>query len=213
MGVDKARVAWDGLPLALVVRRVLLGVCGRVALVRRAPLDALPWIEADGSAVEVITEPGDREPHPLWGIETALTAARTRLVVVAPCDVPWITATSVARLLARAPSVATDGERIHPLVAVLEARLAASAHELAGAGRPAHDLVAGLEQVRIDARELRNVNDADAVPRPGPVARLLSRVPWQTEEERRRIADGEIARLAARGMIDPHAGRTGYSKP
>jgi len=209
MGVDKARVAWNGLPLALVVRRNLLAVCGRVALVRREPPDELPWIEEDGTEVEVISERGDREPHPLWGIETALTAARTELVLVAPCDVPFLTPASLARLAAAGPSVAVGGGRLHSLIAALDKGKAATARELAEQGFPAVDLISGLPRTKIRPRELRNVNGPDAVPRPGPVERLLERVPWTTEEERRRIADGEIARLAARGMIDPHARPTG----
>ena len=35
MGADKARVAWEGRPLALVVADCLRAVCSRVALVRR----------------------------------------------------------------------------------------------------------------------------------------------------------------------------------
>lgn len=209
MGVDKARVAWNGLPLALVVRRNLLAVCGRVALVRREPLDDLPWIEEDGSAIEVIVERGDREPHPLWGIETALLAARTPLVLVAPCDVPFLTAASLARLAAAGPAVALGGGRLHSLIAALDKDEAKTARELAERGFPAVDLISGLPRVKIRPRELRNVNEPDAVPRPGPVARLLERVPWATVPEQERIIQGEIGRLAARGMIDPHAARTG----
>jgi molybdopterin-guanine dinucleotide biosynthesis protein A len=145
----------------------------------------------------------------LWGVECALAAARTPLVLVAPCDVPWLTSRALARLAAAGPSVALGGGRLHSLIAALDKREAATARELAERGHPAMDLVSGLPRVKIRTRELRNVNAPDAVPRPGPVERLLARVPATTDEERRRIAEGEIARLAARGMIDPHAGGTG----
>jgi molybdopterin-guanine dinucleotide biosynthesis protein A len=209
MGVDKARVAWNGMPLALVVRRNMLAVCGRVALVRREPFDDLPWIDEDGAEVEVIAERGDREPHPLWGVETALSAARTDLVLIAPCDVPYLTSKSFARLAAAGPCVAVGGRRLHSLVAALDRREAKTARELAERWHPAVDLISGLPRVKIRPRELRNVNEPGAVPGPGPVAALLSRVSWATDDERRRIAEGEIARLAAWGMIDPHAPRTG----
>jgi molybdopterin-guanine dinucleotide biosynthesis protein A len=204
MGADKARVAWNGQPLALVVADHLRSVCTRVALVRRGAPDGLPWPGPDGRDVEVVSEPEDGVPHPLWGVAAALAAARTPLVLLAPCDVPWLTRSSLERLVEAAPSVAVAGGRLHPLVAVVGASSAERAHAFAREGRSARDFAAELTPVEIPTEELRNVNDPTAVPRPGPVERLLARVPWTTPAERARLVAGEIARLAAHGMVDPH---------
>lgn len=201
MGFDKARAWWDGVPLALAVARSLEAVCDRVVLVRRVD-DGLPWRFPDGRDAEVAWEPAGGEHHPLWGVVTALEAARTPIVLVAPCDVPGITASSWSALLAAAPSVAWDAERPHPLVAALPRELAARARELATAGAPAHALVRDLRAVRLPEAELADHDDPASLGE-GPIRRLLAQVPVTDPESRRRIAEGERERLLARGIVDP----------
>ena len=151
MGRDKARVRVDGVPMAVRVARVLGTVCDRVALVRHEPDD---WGE-----LEVVGDPPEAtDRHPLWGVVAALRAARTPMVVIASCDVPDLTEQAVRALLLQVPSVAFDGTRVHPLVAVVPASWADRAAAHAAGGQSAHDFVAGCRRVTLPAEVLRNVN-------------------------------------------------------
>ena len=201
MGFDKARAWWDGVPLAIAVARSLEAVCDRVVLVRRVD-DGLPWRHPDGRDVEIAREPASGEHHPLWGVVTALEAARTPFVLVAPCDVPGISPASWTALLARAPSVACDAERPHPLVAALPRELAGRARALAAAGAPAHALTRDLVQVQLPEAELVDHDDPASLGE-GPIRRLLARSPVTDPAARRRIAEGERQRLLCQGIIDP----------
>jgi molybdopterin-guanine dinucleotide biosynthesis protein A len=211
MGFDKARAPWKGaepspakwtvVPLALAAAASLEPVCGRVALVRRAD-DGLPWPLPDGRQAEVVWERVEAEEHPLWGVATALRAAQTDPVAILACDVPGVTAASWQALVAAAPAVAWDGERVHPLVAVVPRSLAARAEELARAGAPAHRLCEGLARVRLPPEELQDHDDPASLGE-GTVARLLRSVPVTDPAKRDRIAEGERGRLAQRGILDP----------
>lgn len=223
MGFDKARAPFpipgDGgslAPMAVVVAMALGRLGGRVALVRRVD-DGLPWpLPVGDGALEVVYE-GDRgEPHPLIGVATALAAARTPLVAIAPCDVPALPTAAWRALLAAAPAVAASAgapgaERVHPLVAIVPASWAERARALASAGAPANALTAGLPTVRFPEDWLADHNTRAALGGAvgeGPVARLLASIPVDPADgaARARIAAGERARLAARGMLDPGEG-------
>ncbi|MCB9685874.1 MAG: NTP transferase domain-containing protein [Alphaproteobacteria bacterium] len=201
MGVDKARAPFGGRPLAVAAAEGLREVCGRAALVRRAD-DGLPWRWADGGAIEVVLEPEAPDRHPLWGVAQALRSARTPLVAIVPCDVPGVSRESWARLVADAPSVASDGGRIHPLVAVLPRAWAERAAGLAAAGAGARDLVSGCQEVALPVGELVDRNRPEDLG-PGPIAHLRSRLPHLPAEVVARILDGERERLRARGILDP----------
>lgn len=152
MGRDKARVVVDGRPMALRVADALGAVCGRVALVRREP-DVWP--------IEVVSGVEGPGRHALWGVAVALEAAATELVVIAPCDLPWLTGEALALLVEAAPCVAWDGERVHPLLAVLPASFAPTVRQIAAAGGSARELAGGFRQILLPAGVLRNVNRPD----------------------------------------------------
>ncbi|MEQ1565764.1 MAG: NTP transferase domain-containing protein [Myxococcota bacterium] len=193
MGSDKARAPYRGRPLGVAAAESLRQVCGRVD-------DGLPWPLPDGSALEVVLEPDDEEPHPLWGVVSALDAARTERVAIVPCDVPGVTAWDV--LLARAPSVAWDGERLHPLVAVVTRAERARAAALARAGAPARVWVEGFTRVELSPESLTDHDDPASLGI-GPIARLTATIPVHEPHRLERIVEGERARLAALGMVDP----------
>lgn len=197
MGVDKARAAFRGWPLAVATVLALRRVCGRVALVRRGTPDGLPWVLPDGLPIEVVVEPDVGEVHPLAGVATALRATRTAHALIAPCDVPDLDEEALRALVAAAPAVATDG-RVHPLVAVLPAAWAARAEALALAGASAHALVEGLPTVAFPGLRDRNrPEDLDT----DPVGGLLAGLPWLDGAARERVAAGEVGRLGARGAL------------
>lgn len=155
MGTDKARLLWQGEPMALVVARALQAVCDRVAIVRRIPDD---W------PLPVVLDPPHEGTHALFGVAAALGAARSELALVVACDVPQIRADSLRRLLEQAPAVAFDGERRHPLVAAYPSAWAERALSMARAGERAQDFAATCRAVAIEARELANVNHPTDLP-------------------------------------------------
>jgi molybdopterin-guanine dinucleotide biosynthesis protein A len=185
--------------MAVAVATALRPTCKRVVLVRRID-DGLPWSWPDGEPIEVLAEPDDAPVHPLRGIALALRAAHTELVAIAPCDVPRVSARTWSALVACAPSAAD------PLIAVLPAAWAGRAAALAEAGAPAWRLVEGVRRIEVPAEELRDVDDPRSLA-PGPIRRLLDRVPVVDPVARERIALGERTRLANRGMVDPAEGR------
>ena len=88
MGVDKARLAWQGVPMAVHMVETARHVCDRVRLVRRGGSDGMPWIDRHGRTLEVLREPEHETPHPLWGVGAALAAAEGPTALLVPCDVP-----------------------------------------------------------------------------------------------------------------------------
>ncbi|MCA9489541.1 MAG: molybdenum cofactor guanylyltransferase [Myxococcales bacterium] len=201
MGVDKARAPWRDRPLAVAVAEGLRAVCGRVALVRRGD-DGLPWAWMDGAPLEVLLEPEAPDRHPLWGVAHALRSASTPLVAVVPCDLPGLDAETWERLVAEAPAVASDGERIHPLVAVIPRSWADRAASLAADGAGARALVSACTEVVVPRGALVDRNRPEDLGR-GPIARLRSRLPRLPATVVARILDGERERLRARGILDP----------
>jgi hypothetical protein len=85
---------------------------------------------------------------------------------------------------------------------VLPAAWADRARTLAASGSSVHALVDGLPAVELPADELRDRNRPEDLG-PGPIATLLARLPWLSDRARDRVRFGEVARLAARGAIDP----------
>lgn len=202
MGFDKARAPWGELPLALAAARSLGAVCARVVVIRRVD-DGLPWVWEDGTPAEVVHEPAEGEPHPLWGVVTALERAHSDRVAILAADVPAVSGASWEVLVAAAPSVAVDEDgRVHPLVAVLPRSLAAEARSLAAAGSPAHRLTVGCARIVVPRDELADHDDPSSLP-VDPVTRLLARIPIRDAQLRARVAEGERERLRARGIVLP----------
>lgn len=192
--------------MAVHVAGVLRQAGLEVALVRRGGSDGLPWRWPEGGEIAVVREPVDGEVHPLWGVAAALADARGHgeaAALVVPCDVPGLTVEAVRALLeASAPAVA-EGARRHPLVAWLPTSLAERARALAGSGATSRALTADARGVPLPEAALRNVNrwvDAGVA---DPVQMLLDGLPWLDTASRERVAAGERARLAARGVIVP----------
>lgn len=207
MGFDKARACYRGQPLALAVLSTLEPLCGRRALIRRGPPDGLPWRWADGTAVEVLRErvvAGPAGPHPLWGVAAALEASQTPVALILPCDTPSVSADTLAELIARAPAVAEGPQRRHPLIGAFPRYWAARAASAAAQGGSVTAFAASAAPVPAAPVELSNLNDLLALGATGqPVAALLQGLSFLDAGARARVAQGERARLAARGMLDP----------
>lgn len=201
MGFDKARASVEGWPTAVRVAEVVRTVTDRVALVRRGLPDGHPWSWRDGTPIEVVREADDGERHPLWGVATALRAARSEWVVVAPCDVPTLPGALLQALAASAPATVRDPSGPHPLIAVLPSRDADRAAELARTGRSVRDFVAPYELVAWP-EVLPNLNRvADGIDRLEDLARSFA--PLVGEDLRTALEAEAARRLATRGAWIP----------
>jgi molybdopterin-guanine dinucleotide biosynthesis protein A len=158
MGRDKAFVEIDGRPLALRVADVL-GV-DRVLLVGR-PEQALERL-----GLPVVNDEPAGFHHPLLGVEAALQHAGEPALVV-PCDLGWLDRESVGRLLAAEPPVvASDGARLHPLLAVLTPGLLPTVRAILERQGSVHELARSCGSIVLPAAALRNVNAAEDMDAP-----------------------------------------------
>ncbi|WP_445004285.1 molybdenum cofactor guanylyltransferase MobA [Halomonas mongoliensis] len=122
-GVDKGLVAFRGRPLVAHVRDRLVGRVAELLInANRSQGDYAPLAD------RVIDDAEGGFQGPLMGIYSGLCAARTPWLVVAPCDTPSLPRELVPRLLAGRGdadiAVAWDGERLHPVVALIRTSLA-----------------------------------------------------------------------------------------
>ncbi|WP_299316691.1 molybdenum cofactor guanylyltransferase MobA [uncultured Halomonas sp.] len=122
-GVDKGLVAFRGRPLVAHVRDRLVGRVAELLInANRSQGDYAPLAD------RVIDDAEGGFQGPLMGIYSGLCAARTPWLVVAPCDTPSLPRALVPRLLAGRGdadiAVAWDGERLHPVVALIRTALA-----------------------------------------------------------------------------------------
>lgn len=80
-------------------------------------------------ACEVIRDQTSSFDGPLAGILSAMLHAKTELLVVMPCDSPWIKSQHLQKLLTTVTdkkvdiAVAFDGKRLHPVVLALKTSL------------------------------------------------------------------------------------------
>jgi molybdenum cofactor guanylyltransferase len=209
MGTDKARAPVVGRwPMALAVAAQLRTVCGRVVLVRRGPPDGLSWPTSVAGPVERIEEPEAQDRHPLYGVAASLRSARGSHALIVPCDVPWLSRRSLQRLVKAAGSrgaVASAGGVLHPVVCVLPVDRAAEALDAARDGMSVRRFVSEIEVVELPAEELADVDRWADQDGQAPTAALAARLAHLPKSVRAASVRGEIARLAARGVIDPVA--------
>ncbi|WP_290786277.1 molybdenum cofactor guanylyltransferase MobA [Halomonas sp.] len=122
-GVDKGLVAFHDRPLVAHVRERLAGQVAEV-LINANRSQARYASLAD----RVIEDAEGGFQGPLMGIYSGLRAAATPWLVVVPCDTPALPEDLVARLVAGLGdadiAVACDGERLHPVVALIRTALA-----------------------------------------------------------------------------------------
>ncbi|PMR68790.1 molybdenum cofactor guanylyltransferase MobA [Halomonas heilongjiangensis] len=122
-GRDKGLEPFAGRPLVAHVIERLEGRVAEVMINANRHLDAYRAL-----ADRVVIDAEDGFQGPLMGIYSGLRAATTPWLVVAPCDSPALPDDLVARLVAGIGgadiAVAHDGERLHPVVALLRTALA-----------------------------------------------------------------------------------------
>ncbi|MBB3331050.1 molybdopterin-guanine dinucleotide biosynthesis protein A [Halomonas campaniensis] len=122
-GRDKGLVTFAGRPLVAHVRQRLEGRVREVLINANRHLDDYRPL-----ADRVIVDAETGYQGPLMGIYSGLRAATTPWLLVVPCDTPALPADLVERLVAGLGdgdiAVADDGERLHPVVALIRTSLA-----------------------------------------------------------------------------------------
>ncbi|SNY98500.1 molybdenum cofactor guanylyltransferase MobA [Halomonas sp. hl-4] len=122
-GRDKGLEPFAGLPLVAHVAQRFNGRVAELLINANRNADAYRMF-----ADSVIADAEGGFKGPLMGIYSGLRAAKTPWLLVAPCDSPALPDDLVARMVAGIGEhdigVAFDGERLHPVVALLRTALA-----------------------------------------------------------------------------------------
>lgn len=127
-GRDKGLEPFAGLPLVAHAVKRLEGRVGELLINANRNADAYRFF-ADRVIADLVMDGADGGfKGPLMGIYSGLRAANTPWLLIVPCDSPALPDNLVARLVAGIGDhdigVAFDGERLHPVVALLRTSLA-----------------------------------------------------------------------------------------
>jgi len=162
-GRDKGLVPFRGRPL---VAWVIAAMTPQVAVL---VINANRNLDAYGAlGYPVIPDGLEGFQGPLAGFATAMAAVSTPWIVTAPCDGPFLAPDLVARLGAALIgegaeiAVASDGQRLQPVYALIPVRLAPSLHAFLAAGERKIDLWYARHRVAL----------ADLGDRPGSFANV-----------------------------------------
>ena len=127
-GRDKGLEPFAGLPLVGHVVKRLKGQVAELLINANRNADAYRFFADRVIADRVMDGAEGGFKGPLMGIYSGLRAANTPWLLVAPCDSPALPDDLVARMVAGIGdhdiAVAFDGERLHPVVALLRTSLA-----------------------------------------------------------------------------------------
>lgn len=122
-GRDKGLEPFAGLPLFAHAAKRLDGQVAELLINANRNMDAYRLF-----AARVIEDIQGGFQGPLMGIYSGLRAAKTPWLIVTPCDSPLLPNDLVARMIngigQHDIGVAFDGERLHPVVALLRTSLA-----------------------------------------------------------------------------------------
>jgi molybdopterin-guanine dinucleotide biosynthesis protein A len=122
-GRDKGLVSLNGAPLVSHAMRALSDHVAELLVSANRNLD-----DYQALGVRVVRDADADYPGPLAGLLAGLEAATTPWLVVVPCDAPLLPPSLVPRLvngIADADiAVAHDGERLHPVIALMRTTLA-----------------------------------------------------------------------------------------
>lgn len=152
-GEDKALARVEGRRLVDTVVDALAPL-ERVCVVRRPG-------QAPVAGHEVLVGEEGHDRHPLWGVAVALEHATTPRALVVPCDLVALEADHIHAFLAAAgdgEAVAWDGERLHPLLAILTRDRSVAVRTAAAEGQSVRAFMAALPRVLVATAALRNLN-------------------------------------------------------
>ncbi|KAA0013681.1 molybdenum cofactor guanylyltransferase [Billgrantia pellis] len=164
-GRDKGLECFAGRPLVDHVYARLVGQVAEVLISANRNLETYRTY-----ADRIVSDPESGFQGPLMGIYTGLRAATTPWLLVVPCDMPALPDNLLVRLAAGVGehdiAVVHDGERLHPVVALLRTNLANALRAALSSGeRKVGRWYAGHAWVPVDFSESReafaNLNTED----------------------------------------------------
>jgi molybdopterin-guanine dinucleotide biosynthesis protein A len=170
-GEDKGLLPFRGQPLVNHALAALGEVAGTRLINANRNLDAYAAL-----GFRVVPDASETFDGPLAGLLSAMRAAATPYVLTVPCDTPLLTGALLQRLIVRlvgtgaAMAVATDGERLHPVVMLAETGLAEDLQAYLDAGeRKVEHWIRRQRWVSVDfsdaAGALANINTPDDLAR------------------------------------------------
>jgi molybdopterin-guanine dinucleotide biosynthesis protein A len=135
-GLDKGRIAFRGVSLALRTVRLVAGIFEEVVLVTNSA-EGYPGLP------EGVLVTGDRFPGqgPLAGIQAGLTRSSRQAAFCVACDMPFLSAGLIRRLARRFRELGCDvllprvGEEVEPLHALYHRRLLGQMERLLADGQ------------------------------------------------------------------------------
>lgn len=134
-GIDKGLVDLRGRPMVMHVVDILRPQVGRLIINANRNTD-----QYEALGYEVISDVVGNYFGPLAGMASAMQASRTPYVLTVPCDSPLVGQDLAMRLYSALmdddadASVAHDGERMHPVFALLKRDLLPSLHSYLSSG-------------------------------------------------------------------------------
>jgi molybdopterin-guanine dinucleotide biosynthesis protein A len=134
-GLDKGLMLFHGRPLVAYSIDALKAVADHVLVSANRHVDAYAEL-----GYPVIADADDQFDGPLAGLLSAMQNAKTSYVLSVPCDCPLIRGELLGRLYTtlRAQKaevcVAHDGERVHPVIMIVQRSLAPSLADYLAAG-------------------------------------------------------------------------------
>jgi molybdopterin-guanine dinucleotide biosynthesis protein A len=135
-GVDKGLIPLAGKPMVTYVLGALRPQVATILISANRNLD-----QYAAFGCQVATDTVGEYHGPLAGVASAMEIAETRYVITVPCDSPLVAHDLVARLYRALSqenaeiSVAHDGERMHPVFALLRCDLLSSLQEYLQSGQ------------------------------------------------------------------------------
>lgn len=150
MGVNKALVCIDGVPMSIIIaERLLHAGCTNVFLVGKTHISVpIP---------QVLETWNDH--HPLYGVETALAHSTHDRCIITPCDVPFVSIETYQRLLSKeVTTVLSTPMKKQPLLGLFFTSKRAQAQTYAQQQRSVMSFVQNEAFLVVPKTELRNIN-------------------------------------------------------
>ncbi len=148
MGSNKALLELDGVPLALHMAQLLQKAgCARARLVGKDP----KLLEL---GLDVLLDQ-EESYHPLQGVVRALTASTAEEILVVPCDLPFLSCTSITKMLQATPPACAERQ---PLFAHLHKESLSSTRAAWQNESAIFDFMRDADKLTFDEAELLNIN-------------------------------------------------------
>ena len=150
MGTNKIFVPIQGLPMAeyMYQKLHLAGFTNIYAVVKTKCSINIPQL------VET-----NRDFHPLYGVSSALEHTTSRFSLITPCDVPFVSQSTLKNLHAKREFVTVCSSEIQqPLLGVFPKALATKAHNYAEQSLSVMNFVSTSQRLLVSTFELTNIN-------------------------------------------------------